>query len=275
MPTELTERGVRFHAVDRRDTVAFSRLIGEGADLLVDLVAYSGADVEALLPAMRDAASIVIASSRAVYIDPAGHHINGDIPPQFPVPIPESNATLPPAREGTDPFTREGYAPSKVSVERTALDSGLPVTIIRPSKVHGRWARNARTRSIVEQMLSETKVIELANRGESIDHLTAASNAAALIEAVADSPGARILNIADPDPLTATEIVTAIGSALRWQGRTVGREPGLPGGEHPWNAVFPIVLDMRAATRLGYTAVAPGRELIAAEATWVAAHIET
>ncbi|MEO7122482.1 MAG: NAD-dependent epimerase/dehydratase family protein [Lacisediminihabitans sp.] len=270
MPAELVELGVRFHAVDRTDTAGVSRLIGDGADLLVDLVAYTGVDVEALMPAMRNTTSIVIASSRAVYTDPAGNHINGDTPPRFPIPIPESNSTLAPADDGTVPFSREDYAPCKASVERAALKSGLAVTIIRPSKVHGRWARNARTQSIVEQMLSGVKKIELANRGESVDHLTAAANAAALIETVADSPGTRILNIADPDALTATDIVAAIGDALGWTGNLVGLEPGVLGGKHPWNATYPIILDTRAATRLGYTAVAPGRALIAEEALWVA-----
>ncbi|MGO4536492.1 NAD-dependent epimerase/dehydratase family protein [Leifsonia sp. 2MCAF36] len=270
MPVELVNSGVRFHAVDRSDARALSQLLGDGADLLVDLVAYTGSHVEEALPLYRDSGSVVVASSRAVYRDEQGRHINGDEAPRFPVPIPETNPMLPPAPAGTNPYSREGYAPCKVAVEQAARDSGLPVTVIRPSKVHGRWARNARTTAIVERMLAGADTIELTRRGESVDHLTAAANVAALIEAVADAPEARILNIADPDPLSAREIVEAIGAAIGWQGRILGLDDGVPGGEHPWNAPHPIVLDTRAATEVGYRPLAPGRALLAEEARWVA-----
>ncbi|QIS40973.1 NAD-dependent epimerase/dehydratase family protein [Clavibacter capsici] len=269
MPAELVALGVRFHALDRADVAGIERLAGDGVDLLVDLVAFTAADVEALLPAMRATGSVVVASSRAVLVDAEGRHVNGDEPPRFPGPIPESNPTLAPAAPGTDPFTREGYAPSKVAVERAALDGGLPVTVIRPSKVHGRWARNARTRGIVERMRAGAETIELADRGASVDHLTATANAAALIARVADVPGARILNSADPDPLTAAEIVRVIADELGWGGRIVPLEPGVPGGEHPWAAPHPIVLDTRASLALGYAPVGPGAELLRAEVAWI------
>jgi nucleoside-diphosphate-sugar epimerase len=269
MPVELTALGVRFHAVDRADARGIERLAGDGVDLLVDLVAFTAADVEALLPVMRASGSAVVASSRAVLVDAEGRHVNGDEPPRFPVPIPESTPTLAPAAPGTDPFTREGYAPSKVAVERAALDSGLAVTVIRPSKVHGRWARNARTRGIVERMLAGAAAIELADRGASVDHLTAAANAAALIARVADVPGARILNSADPDPLTAAEIVRVIADELGWDGRIVPLEPGADGGAHPWAAPHPIVLDTRASLALGYAPVGTGAELLREEVAWV------
>ncbi|MFP3670339.1 hypothetical protein SB717_35215, partial [Priestia sp. SIMBA_032] len=92
--------GVRFHAVDRSDTRALSRLVGAGSDLLVDLVAYTGSHVVDALPFYRDSGSIVVASSRAVYVDEGGRHINGDEPPRFPVPILETNSTLAPAAPG-------------------------------------------------------------------------------------------------------------------------------------------------------------------------------
>ncbi|MFT2690143.1 NAD-dependent epimerase/dehydratase family protein [Clavibacter zhangzhiyongii] len=232
-------------------------------------MAFTAAEVEALRPAMRASGSVVVASSRAVYVDARDRHVNGDEPPRFPVPIPESTPTLPPAPPGTDPFTREGYAPSKVAVERAALDGGLPVTVIRPSKVHGRWARNARTRDLVERMLAGAPTIELADRGASVDHLTAAANAAALIARVADAPGARILNAADPDALTAAEIVAVIADELGWRGRIVPLEPGAEGGAHPWAAPHPIVLDTRAAVALGYAPVGTGAELLRAEVAWI------
>lgn len=115
MPQELTVAGVRFHQIERSQVPEIGRLVGGGADLLVDLVAYRGADVRALLPVMGSVTSPVLISSRAVYVDAEGRHLNSDEPPWFHEPISEDTATLPPAGEDVDPFSREGYAPSKVA----------------------------------------------------------------------------------------------------------------------------------------------------------------
>lgn len=270
MPQTLREQGVEFHALDRQDTAGFGQLIGTGADLLVDLVAYSESDIAALLPMWVDAEAVVVASSRAVYIDAQGRHINSEQPPEFPRPIPESNPTLPPAASGTDPFTREGYGPSKAAMEQAALASGLPVTVLRPSKVHGPWARNARTRNIAEQMTAGARRIRIADRGVAVDHLSAAANIAELIHTVALQPGARTLNAADPDPLPAAEIFESIAEALHWEGEFELLEPGVPGGEHPWNRPHPVVLDTTSSLSLGYRPVGIARELIKDEARWVA-----
>ncbi|WP_240630090.1 NAD-dependent epimerase/dehydratase family protein [Specibacter cremeus] len=170
MPQKMTDAGVRFHQIDRSDTRSLERLAGDGADLLVDLVACSAPQVRALLPAMTSMDNLVLISSRAVYVDDFGGHVNGDEPPRFTAPIREDGPTLPPAPDDMNPYTREGYAPCKVAAEHAALDSGLPVTVIRPSKVHGRWARNARTSSIVDWMLSGNQSIELAH-ADTVDHL--------------------------------------------------------------------------------------------------------
>lgn len=47
MPPELEGAGVRFHPIERGDTRAIERLMGDGAELLVDFFAYHGADARA------------------------------------------------------------------------------------------------------------------------------------------------------------------------------------------------------------------------------------
>ncbi|MGH3095354.1 MAG: NAD-dependent epimerase/dehydratase family protein [Streptosporangiales bacterium] len=272
MPRELEVAGVRFHQIERSETSAIGRLVAEGADLLVDLLAYRSADVRALLPVMASVACAVLISSRAVYVDTNGRHLNGEEPPWFPGPVSEDTPTLSPVGDdGAYPFTREGYAPSKVAVERVALDSGLPVTVIRPSKVHGRWARNPRTRVFVERILRGDPTITLAE-GTSIDHLTAAANTAALIETVAGKPGQRVLNSADPDTPTAEQIVRAIGERLDWEGglELVGSQVDPTVGDHPWRSVSPMVLDTGASERLGYTPQGRALELLTQEVDWIA-----
>ncbi|WP_243064162.1 NAD-dependent epimerase/dehydratase family protein [Humibacter sp. RRB41] len=271
MPAELERAGVRFHRVDRHDIHGIGRLVGADTGLLVDVLAFKGADVHALLPVLSAVGHTVVISGRAVYVDSAGRNINGDEPPRFAVPIREDNPTLPPAGDDVDPFTRDGYAPSKVAVEHAALDSGLPVTVIRPAKVHGRWARNPRTRMFVERMANGESPIELADNGSSIDHLTAASNAAALIESIAVQPGRRILNSADPDTPTAEQIVRSIGERIGWNGELelIDDRTDPQRGHHPWRAAHPIVLDTGAATDLGYLPVGSSLDLLTEEIDWL------
>ncbi|MEU6247784.1 saccharopine dehydrogenase NADP-binding domain-containing protein [Glycomyces sp. NPDC047010] len=266
MPAELTEAGVRFRQVERGDVREVGRLVGDGVDLLVDLVAYTGEDVAAMLPVMGAVACPVVVSGRAVYVDREGRDLNGEVPPRFDGPLTEDGPTLAPAPPGTDPFTREGYGPCKAAAERVALDSGLPVTVLRPSKVHGRWARNARTRAVIERMRSDADRFDLAY-GDVTDHLSAASNVAALIEVVAAKPKARILNAADPDTPTAEDIVRAVAAEIAWDG-TIVRTEDAERGRHPWQTA--MVLDTTAALELGYRPVGTALDLLAEEVRWVA-----
>jgi nucleoside-diphosphate-sugar epimerase len=274
IPQELSDAGVRFHQIERGDIGAIGALVGSGADLLVDVVAYRASDVRALLPVMSLIASQVLISTRAVYVDPEGRQINGDEAPHFAGPISEDSPTLPPAADGVDPFTREGYAPSKVAAERVALDSGMPVSVIRPSKIHGKWVRNARTLTFVDAMLRGDRVITLAG-GESIDHLTAAENTAALIETLAHAPGPRIVNSADPDTPTAEEIVHVIAKRLGWEGqiRMLPSDSPADDGANPWRQAHPIVLDTSVSRQLGYRPVGTAKDLLPIEIDWVAQRV--
>lgn len=103
---------------------AIESLVGDDSTLLVDLLAYRVAYMRALLPGMGSVGCAVIISTRAVSVDPDGRHINGDDPPRFPTPMNEGMPTVPPAADDVDPFSCEGYVPSKVAAERVALDSG-------------------------------------------------------------------------------------------------------------------------------------------------------
>lgn len=115
MPAALTRAGVSFHAIDRADTAAIAELVAPGTDVLVDLLAYSAAPVRTLLPVLADVGAPVLVSSRAVYADPAGRHVNAEEPPCFPGPVREDTPTVPPASDAVDPFTREGYAPGRAT----------------------------------------------------------------------------------------------------------------------------------------------------------------
>jgi nucleoside-diphosphate-sugar epimerase len=74
MPHGLAVRGARFHAADRHDAKALGRVVGGGADLLVDVLCFTAADARQLIPVLRDVTSAVMLSSKAVYVDGEGRH---------------------------------------------------------------------------------------------------------------------------------------------------------------------------------------------------------
>lgn len=110
-PVDLAESGARFVAADRSDARALATAFGGGADLLVDCVCFTRSDAEILLPLAANAASTVMISSKAVYVDAAGRHSNSDEPPRYDGPIRETQPTLSPGDMDFD--SREGYGPKQ------------------------------------------------------------------------------------------------------------------------------------------------------------------
>jgi nucleoside-diphosphate-sugar epimerase len=172
--------------------------------------------------------------------------------------------------------SREGYGRNKVAAEQVLLDSGLPVTVLRPSKVHGEGARPPREWVFVKRVMDRREAILLAHQGRGVDHPSAAANVASLVETVADRPGQRILNAADPDPPSGAEIARIVARHLGHEWTEVllddevsDGEPGL--GWHPWDARFPVVLDMSAALELGYAPVGDYATTVAPMLDWLVA----
>ncbi len=135
LPADLSAAGVGFTALDRSADGALQATFGTGADLLVDCNCYTAEHARSLLPLAAEAGSTVMISSKAVYVDDTGNHPNSPTAPQFGGPVRESQPTVPP---GDEPYnSREGYCRNKVAAEQVLLDCGAPVTVLRPSKIHG------------------------------------------------------------------------------------------------------------------------------------------
>jgi nucleoside-diphosphate-sugar epimerase len=269
IPEDLSAAGARFHTVDRHDQAALARLLGDGADLLVDMLCFTAADARQLLPLLHDVTSIVMLSSKAVYVDEEGRHSNSDDGPQFAGPIREDQPTLSPS--DADYNSREGYGANKVAAERVLLESGLPVTVVRASKVHGEGAARPREWMFVKRVLDRRPAVFLAHRGEGVDHTTAAANTAALIERAAAVPGQRILNSADPDAPNGLEIARTIATYLghEWEEILLDGEAEPELGRHPWDARPPIVLDTTASLELGYVPVGSYAQTVPAAIDWL------
>ncbi len=270
MPASLTAAGARFIAADRSDAGALRAAAGDGADLIVDCLCYTAADAAALLPLARASASTVMISASAVYVDAAGRHVNSDAPPNFGKPIREDQPTMAPAAGG-DYQSREGYGACKVAAEQVLLDSGAPVTVLRPGKVHGPWAARPREWVFVKRVLDRRPAVLLARRGADVAQTVAAANVAALIETAAVRPGRRMLNSADPDAPSGLQIARTVAGLLQHSWKEVlldeTADPAL--GRHPWEARFPIVLDMTAALRLGYVPAGDYATTVAAQVEWL------
>lgn len=271
LPSDLAATGVRFHQADRDDPGRLAAAFGSGSDLLVDCVCFTRAQAEALLPLARQATSTVMISSKAVYVDAHGRHSNSDEPPCYDGPITEAQPTLAPS--GELPYdSRFGYGPNKVAAERALLDSGLPVSVLRASKIHGEGARPPREWVFVKRVLDRRPAVLLAHGGRGIDHPSGAANIAALVETVAHRPGPRILNAADPDAPSGVQIARTVADHFdhHWDEVLLpdGADPAL--GWHPWDRAHPVVLDTGAAEALGYRPVGDYAATVGDVLDWLA-----
>lgn len=268
-PTGLQKIGARFVRADRNDPAALAALLGQGADLVVDGACYTAAHATDLLPFLANVSSAVMISSKAVYVDELGRHSNSHDPPEFGAPITEDQPTLRPNGAAYD--SREGYGPNKVAAEETLLASGHPVTVLRPSKIHGAWSRQPREWYFVKRVLDQRPVVPLARRGKGADHPSSALNIAALIETVANEPGARVLNVADPDCPDGRAIASVIAAHLghSWQPVLLDDDAPEELGRHPWDRIPPVRLDTTAARRLGYTPVGDYAGTVSDEVDWL------
>ena len=271
LPSDVAKAGARFVAANRDDAEALAAAAGDGADLLVDCICYTAAQAELLHPLARRATSTVMFSTKAVYVDDAGRHTNSDIPARFTEPVTEQQPTMAPG--SMDYNSREGYGANKVAAEHVLLDSGLPVTVLRPSKIHGQGDLMPREWYFVKRALDRRPVVLLAAGGAGTDHTSAATNLAALVQVVAEQPGRRILNAADPDAPDGLAISRAVAALVGHEWEEVLLDETAPRGigEHPWNTLPPIVLDMGAAYALGYRPVGDYATTVADSVHWLVA----
>ncbi len=261
---DLADAGVREVRGDHTDVADLTRALGGGADLLVDCIGYDATDAQRVATCAADVGSAVVISSAAVYADDHGRSLGSDDPPRFPVPVLETQPTVP----GSAP----GYAGGKVRYENAWLATGRPVTVLRPGAIHGRYARNPREWYVLKRILDGRRDVVLAHGGTSRFQTTAARTIAELVRLAAAHPGTRVLNAADPQAPTVAEIVAAV-AADRGAVLTVHPLAGPPRGDlglNPWAVPHPMVLDMTAAAReLGYRPVCRYAEALTEYLDWL------
>ncbi|THA62613.1 NAD-dependent epimerase/dehydratase family protein [Streptomyces sp. A0958] len=266
---------VRTVALDRDGDGALAAALGPGCDVLVDMVAYGRQHARQLTGLADRIGSAVVVSSGAVYEDERGHSFDTqaepDGSPRYPVPIPESQATVAPGEDT--------YATRKIRPEHDLLAAGgtLPVTLLRAGAVHGPHCRSPRELYFVKRALDGRTRRVLAYGGRSRFHPVHAANVAELIRLAALKPGSRVLNAADPHAPTVAEIGEAVDAVVGRSTETV-LMPGAPSdqgvGSTPWSAPHPIVYDMTAAEReLGYRPVTGYAESLPETVAWITAQL--
>ena len=254
-PDGLVTLGVKAVSADREDEAELQAAIGDEADVVVDLVAYTRRHGEQLNRFAGRVGALVVISSAAVYVDAEGRGFDGAETlaafPRYPVPIPETQPTVE-AGDGD-------YATGKVALEQTVLDGALPATVLRPGAIHGPGSPLPRELFFVKRALDGRRRVALASSGASRFHTISVANLAELIRLAARAPADRVLNAGDPDAPTTLEICRAVGDAVDHEFEPVLFPESsfeLTGIDNPWATPEPVVLDMSAAEReLGYRPV--------------------
>ncbi len=263
--------GVRAVGADRGDDTELAAVIGDGCDVLVDMVAYGPEHARQLTSFADRIGSAVVISSVSVYEDDKGRNFDTQAEPDgfpvYPVPLGESQRTIQPGEAS--------YSTRKAGLERELLAVGdrLPTTLLRAGAIHGPHCRTPRELYFVKRNLDARRRRVIAYGGESRFHPASVHNIAELIRLAAVRPGTRALNAVDPDAPTAAEIAAAIDAVMGVETETVlvdGPPPAPSVGDTPWSVPVPVVCDMSAAEReLGYRPVVRYVETLPDTVAWI------
>jgi len=266
--SELGDLGAKFVVLDREVPGDLDRALAEGADAVIDTVAFTAAHGGQLLQVQGNVGAFVVISSASVYRDATSRTLDESRAtgfPELPAPIPETHPTVDPG-----PAT---YSTQKVALERQLLDHAeVPVTVLRPGAIHGPGSVHPREWWFIKRMLDGRTAIPLAYKGHSRFHTSSVLNIAALVRTVLENPGTRILHAADPEALTVAEIGKAISSHLSYAGALVPiATDGYPApvGATPWSVPRPFVLDTQAALSLGYKPAVTYEGTVSATCDWI------
>ncbi|MEU9892449.1 NAD-dependent epimerase/dehydratase family protein [Streptomyces phaeochromogenes] len=263
--------GVRTARADRADDSALAAAVGDGCDVLVDMVAYGPEHARQLTSLAGRVGSAVVVSSVSVYEDDKGRNFDTqeqpDGFPEYPVPLPEDQRTIAPSETS--------YSTRKAGLERELLAAAdeLPTTLLRAGAIHGPHCRTPRELYFVKRNLDGRRRRVLAYGGQSRFHPASVHNIAELVRLAARKPGARALNAVDPDAPTVAEIAVAVDAVMGVESKSVlvdGPAPAENVGDTPWSVPHPVVCDMAAAEReLGYRAVARYAETLPDTVAWI------
>lgn len=262
---ELLDLGASSARCDRTRPGDLRRAIGDGADVVIDAVAFDETDARSLIDVQDVVKQFVVISSASVYRDERGRTLDEaqsiDDLPEMPVPILESQPTVAPG-----PQT---YSTQKVALERTMLDRCRSiVSIVRPCAIYGPHSKHPREWWFVKRMLDGRRRIALA--GEQSRFQTSATvNIARVIETAIDASFTGILHAGDPDSPSIREIGEIVAAEFGWEGSFTAVPFSAEIGVTPWSMPHPFLLSMEAVKRLGYEPAATYRDYAPPTCRWL------
>ena len=270
VPESLRELGVSAARADRSLRGELEAAVGQGADVVVDIIAFTQAEAQQLNALEGRVGSVVAISSASVYVDEQGRTLDEatsvETFPELPMPIPEAHSTVGPSDRT--------YSTRKVAMEQSLLHGPLEATIVRACAIHGPGSKLPRELFFVKRALDGREVVVLVSNGKSHFHTTSVDNLAELVRLAAEHPGKRILNCGDPEPLTVREIGRAVSAALDHSyDQILVPESGYerPELSNPWAVPRPLIVDMTLAEKeLGYRPVVSYAEAVRDTCAWLA-----
>ena len=141
---------------DRNDDDTLAAVLSDGADGVVDTIAYTSKHAHQLLAHAEDIGALAVISSIAVYADDEARSI-GNGTPRWLQPIRETQALV--------PATDETYGGGKVSLENSLLQANqLPVSVLRPAAVCGPGSRHLREWWLIKRVLDGRTTLPLKYR---------------------------------------------------------------------------------------------------------------
>lgn len=273
VPHDLVQMGASTVILNRDEPGQLARLLGPGADAVIDTVAYDKTHADQLLDIEENVGQFVVISSCSVYRDDAGRTLdeardNGF--PDLPDGMTEEQPTVEPGPEN--------YSTRKVALERRLLDHAQrPVAVLRPCAIHGTHSTHPREWWFVKRMMDGRKLIPLCFNGHSRFHTTAAANIAEAAAVALNRPQNLILNIADPVAPSVHEIGLLIAEAMGWNGEFVPLDIGdprlgSPVGWTPWSVPAPFTVKTAAAQQIGYKPASDYAASIRRVCEWLRGH---
>ncbi|MEJ5899758.1 NAD-dependent epimerase/dehydratase family protein [Ochrobactrum teleogrylli] len=157
IPDEAVSFGAKAIFLDREQPGALAQAIGEGADAVIDTVAFDQTHANQLLELESSIGQLVVISSSSVYRDASGRTLdeareNGF--PDLPDGMTEQQSTVEPGSTN--------YSTKKVALERRLLDKARrSVIILRPGAIHGTHSSHPREWWFVKRMLDGREVIPI------------------------------------------------------------------------------------------------------------------
>jgi nucleoside-diphosphate-sugar epimerase len=258
--------GFEYVALDRDAPGAVQ--VGNGFDLLVDVIPFEAEHAEQLLA--LDVGALVAISSASVYADEQGRTLDEaqgiDDFPEFPVPIRETQQTVEPGDAN--------YSTKKAKLERILLENGrVPAAIVRPCAIYGRGDRMAREWFFLKRVLDGRQYVVITNRGDSRFHTTASENIGELVRLLAAQPRTGAFNCGDPDPPTVLQLARAIGESAGHRFAEV-LLPEAAGrgevGQTPWSVPKPLLVGMdKAEQELGYRPATTWADALPRQVEWL------